>query len=156
MKILVPLDGSAASTAAIAHVKALARKGVPVQALLLHVQVCFSRHISQFSRRAARDALRAERSGSALAPAMDELLRAKIPFVALTACGERADCIAATAARERADEIVLGIDAGILENLLSRTEVPVTVLRRGRASRLGRYALPAGIAGAAALLLTAD
>lgn len=166
MKILIPLDGSSAAFSAIAHVEALARSGVPVEVLLLHVQLRFHRHIAQFSSRAARDALRADRSRQALAPAMEAFSRAGIPFLAMTACGPVAERIAAVAARSRVDEIVMGVgrhprwlrwlNPSIAQEVMQRTDIPVTVLARGKVSRLQRYAVPAGIAGLAALLLTAD
>jgi nucleotide-binding universal stress UspA family protein len=166
MKVLVPLDGSPAAFAALAHVEALAAAGIPVQALLLHVQLRFHRHIAQFSSRAARDALRAERSRRALAPATSALSRTAIRFAAMTACGGVAECIASVAARERVDEIVMGagrhprwlrwLNPSIAQEVMQRTDIPVTVLARGKVGRLERYALPAGIAGVAALLLTAD
>jgi nucleotide-binding universal stress UspA family protein len=166
VKVLVPLDGSAAAFGALSHLEALSRAGVPVQVLLLHVQLRFHRHVAQFSSRAARDALRAQRSRQALAPAMSALSRAGIPFLAMTACGPVAERIAAVAARARVDEIVMGVgrhprwlrwlNPSIAQDVMQRTDIPVTVLAQGRVSRLERYAVPAGIAGLAALLLTAD
>jgi nucleotide-binding universal stress UspA family protein len=166
MKVLVPLDGSPAAFAAIAHVQSLATAGVPMEVVLLHVQLRFHRHISQFTRKAARDALRAERSAAALAPAVDALAKEKIPFVALTECGAPAERIAALAERERVDEIVMGtgrhprwlrgVNPSIAQEVMQRTDIPVTVLARGKVSRLERYGVPAGLAGLAALLLTAD
>lgn len=166
MKVLVPLDGSSAAFSAISHVEALARANVPVQAVLLHVQLRFHRHVSQFTSRAARDALRAERSALALAPAMHALSRKSIDFVAMTECGAPAERIAALAGREGVDEIVMGVgrhprwlrwvNPSIAQEVMQRTDIPVTVLARGSVSRLERYAVPAGLAGIAALLLTAD
>jgi nucleotide-binding universal stress UspA family protein len=166
MKVLVPLDGSSAAFAAIAHLRSLAQTGLPVHAVLLHVQIRFHRHVSQFSTGAARDALRAERSRKALAPAMDVLSREKISFVAMTACGSPAERIAAVAARERVDEIVMGVgrhprwlrwlNPSIAQEVMQRSDIPVTVIARGQVGRLQRYAVPAGLAGLAALLLTAD
>ena len=166
MKVLVPLDGSSAAFAAIPHLKSLARAGIPVQAVLLHVQLRCHRHISQFTSKAARDALRAERSREALGPAVNELTKSSISFVAMTDCGAPAERIAAAAERERVDEIVMGAgrhprwlrwaNPSIDQEVIQRTDIPVTVLARGQMSRLERYALPAGLAGLAALLLTAD
>jgi nucleotide-binding universal stress UspA family protein len=166
MKVLVPLDGSSAAFAAVPHLESLARAGIPVHAVLLHVQIRFHRHIAQFTSRAARDALRAERSRLALATAMNELSKNGIAFVAMTARGAPAERIAAVAERERVDEIVMGagrhprwlrwLNPSIAQEVMQRTDIPVTVLARGRVSRLERYAVPAGIAGLAALLLTAD
>lgn len=166
MKVLVPLDGSSAALAAVRHLESLARAHIPVQAVLLHVQVRFHRHIAQLTSRAARDAIRAERSARALSPAVDRLSRAKIPFLAMTARGAPGERIAAVAERERVDEIVMGagrhprwlrwINPSLAQEVMQRTDIPVTVLARGRVSRVERYAVPAGIVGLAALLLTAD
>lgn len=166
MKVLVPLDGSPAAFAAVPRLESLARAGIPVQAVLLHVQIRFHRHIAQHASRAAREAMRAERSARALSPAVDRLSRARIPFVAMIARGAPGERIAAVAERERVDEIVMGagrhprglrwVNPSIAQEVMQRTDIPVTVLARGRVSRLERYAVPAGIAGLAALLLTAD
>jgi nucleotide-binding universal stress UspA family protein len=166
VKVLVPLDGSSAAFSALAHLRGLSQAGIPVEALLLHVQLRFHRHIAQFSSRAARDALRAERSRQALAPAMQALSRAGIPFLAMTARGPVAERIAAVAARSRVDEIVMGVgrhprwlrslNPSIAQEVMQRTDIPVTVLASGKVSRLQRYAVPAGVVGLAALLLTAD
>ena len=75
MKLLIPVDGSQASLAAIAHAGSLHRSGVRVEAILLNVQPRMHRHISRFSSREARDALRAERSATAMAPAIETLTR---------------------------------------------------------------------------------
>ena len=154
MKVLLPVDGSRAAFSAVMHVEDLSRTGVPLEVLLLHVQPVFHRHISQFSSRAARDALRAERSAWALLPAENALRRARIPFRIVRQKGALAERIAAVAESERVDEIVMG--AGRHDDVMKRTGVPVTVLGYGQMNGLRRYALPAGIAGLAALLLSAD
>ena len=64
MKVLVPVDSSSAALAPVAHLESLARSGVALEVLVLNVQPRFHRHVSQFSSRAARDALRMERSRS--------------------------------------------------------------------------------------------
>jgi nucleotide-binding universal stress UspA family protein len=120
------------------------------------------RHISRFSSREARNALRAERSATAMAPAIETLTRVGVPFVALTELGTPAAAIAAVALREGADEIVMGVgrhpewlrwlNPSIARGVMARTDVPLTVLARGKVGALQRYAVPAGIAGLAALL----
>ena len=162
MKLLIPIDGSQASLAALNHADGLHRSGVRVVAILLHVQPRMHRHISRFTTRAARDALRAERSAAAMAPAIETLTRAGLPFVALTELGTPAAAIAAVARREGVDEIVMGvgrhpewlrwINPSIARGVMARTDIPVTVLARGRVGALQRYGVPAGIAGLAALL----
>ena len=163
MKVLVPVDGSQAALAALLHVGSLAHSGIPVETLLLNVQPRFRRHVSQFSTRGARDALRAERSAAAMAPAIEALSRTRLPFRAVSELGGVAERIAAVAERERVDEIVIGtgrhpqwlrwLNPSIAQAVMERTDIPVTVLARGQAGPFERYALPAGLAGLAALLI---
>ncbi|MEA3194274.1 MAG: hypothetical protein QOD26_2607 [Betaproteobacteria bacterium] len=164
MKLLVPVDGSQAALAALLHVGSLSHSGVAVETLLLNVQPRFHRHVSRFTSRAARDSLRAERSAAAMAPAIEALSHSRLPFRAVSELGNVAERIAAVAERERVDEIVMGtgrhpqwlrwLNPSIAQAVMQRTDIPVTVLARGQAGALERYALPAGLAGLAALLLT--
>ena len=164
MKVLVPVDGSQAALAALLHVGSLSHAGIAVETLLLNVQPRFHRHVSQFTSRSARDSLRAERSAAAMAPAIEALSRLRLPFRAVSELGDVAWRIAAVAEREQVDEIVMGtgrhpqwlrwLNPSIAQAVLERTDIPVTVLARGHAGALERYALPAGLAGLAALLLT--
>jgi nucleotide-binding universal stress UspA family protein len=164
MKVLVPVDGSKAALAALLHVGSLAHSGIGVETLLLNVQPRFHRHVSQFTSRAARDALRAERSAAATAAAIEALSRTRLPFRVVSERGNVAERIAAVAKREQVDEIVMGtgrhpqwlrwLNPSIAQAVMERTDIPVTVLARGQAGALERYALPAGLAGLAALLLT--
>jgi nucleotide-binding universal stress UspA family protein len=162
MKIVIPVDGSPAALAAVHHAVALAQAGIEVQAIALHVQPRMHRHISQFTSRAARDALRAERSAKALGSAITLLTESRVSFVALTELGNPAERIAAVAEREGADEIVIGVgrhpawlrwlNPSIARGVMERTDIPVTVLTRGRVGALQRYGVPAGVAGVAAIL----
>jgi len=164
MKVLVPVDGSQAALAALLHVGSLSHAGIAVETLLINVQPRFHRHVSQFTSRAARDSLRAERSAAAMTPAIEALSRLRLPFRAVSELGSVASRIAAVAEREQVDEIVMGtgrhpqwlrwLNPSIAQAVMERTDIPVTVLARGRAGALERYALPAGLAGLAALLLT--
>ena len=166
MKILVPVDASAAALAPIAHLQALARSGVQIEVLLLNVQPRFHRHIAQFTSRSARDLLRQERSRVAMARAIEALSRTSLRFSAFTEVGRPAERIAAVAERERVDEIMMGvgrhpdwlrwINPSIAQGVMARTDIPVSVLARGHASVLERYAVPAGVAGLAALLLAGE
>jgi nucleotide-binding universal stress UspA family protein len=89
-----------------------------------------------------------------------------VPFRALTELGSPAERIAALAEREGVDEIMMGVgrhpawlrwlNPSIAQGVMARTDIPVTVFARGRPGRLERFALPAGVAGLAALLLTAE
>lgn len=166
MKILVPVDASSAALAPIAHLQALARSGVDLEVLVLNVQPQFHRHIAQFSSRAARESLRVERSRAAMARAIEALSLAKIRFRALAEVGRPAERIAAVAEQERVDEVMMGVgrhpewlrwlNPSIAQGVMARTDIPVTVLARGKAGMLERYAVPAGVAGLAALLIAGE
>lgn len=166
MKILIPVDASAAALAPIAYLESLVRSGVALEVLVLNVQPRFHRHLSQFTSRSAREGLRAERSRAAMARAIEALSLKKIPFRAFAEVGQPAERIAAVAERERVDEVMMGVgrhpewlrwlNPSIAQGVMARTDIPVTVLARGQAGAFERYALPAGVAGIAALLLAVE
>jgi nucleotide-binding universal stress UspA family protein len=166
MKILVPVDSSGAALAPIAHLEALARSGVALDVLLMNVQPRFHRHISQFTSRTARDSLRLERSRAAMARAIETLSLKNIPFRAFAEVGQPAERIAAVAEREQVDEVMMGVgrhpqwlrwfNPSIAQGIMERTDIPVTVLARGQVGALERYALPAGVAGLAVLLMAGE
>jgi nucleotide-binding universal stress UspA family protein len=166
VKILVPVDASQAALAPVDHLAALARRGVGLEALVLNVQPRFHQHVARFTRRADRDALRAERSRAAMAEAIERLSQAGVPFRAMTELGKPAERIAAAAERENVDEVMIGVgrhpawlrwvNPSIAQGVMELTDIPVTVLARGRAGAFERYALPAGLAGIAALLYAAE
>jgi nucleotide-binding universal stress UspA family protein len=166
MKVLVPVDSSSAALAPVAHLESLARSGVALEVLVLNVQPRFHRHVSQFTSRTARDTLRTERSRAAMARAIEALSLKQIPFRAFTEVGQPAERIAAVAQREQVDEVMMGVgrhpewlrwlNPSIAQGVMARTDIPVTVLARGQAGVLERFAVPAGVAGLAALLLTVE
>lgn len=165
MKILMPVDASSAALAPIRHLVSLHRMS-PIEVLVLNVQPRFHRHVSQFSSRSARDELRAERSREAMARAIEALSLAGVPFRAAAEAGLPAERIAAVAEREGIDEIMMGVgrhpqwlrwvNPSIAQGVMERTDIPVTVFARGQAGAFERYALPAGVAGLAALLLAVE
>ncbi len=166
MKVLVPVDGSRVALAPVEHLAALHRSGVPVELVILNVQPLMHRHVARYTSRAARDALRAERSQAAMAAAIEAASRAGLPFRVLAVAGRPAPTIAAVAEREGVREIIMGVgrhpdwmrwvNPSIAQGVMHRTDIPVTVLSRGRAGMIERFALPAGAAGLAALLLAAE
>ena len=166
MKILIPVDASQAALAPVDHVAALVRRGVKAEALVLNVQRRFPQHIARFTRKADRDDLRAERSRAAMAEAIDRLSQAGVPFRAMTELGVPAERIAAAAERENVDEVMIGVgrhpawlrwvNPSIAQGVMELTDIPVTVLARGRAGAFERFALPAGLAGLAALFYAAE
>jgi nucleotide-binding universal stress UspA family protein len=166
MKILIPVDASQAALAPVEHVAALVRRGVKVEALVLNVQRRFPQHVARFTRKADRDELRAERSRAAMAQAIERLSQAGVPFRAMTELGVPAERIAAVAERENVDEVMIGVgrhpawlrwvNPSIAQGVMDLTDIPVTVLARGRAGAFERFALPAGLAGLAALFYAAE
>jgi nucleotide-binding universal stress UspA family protein len=166
MKFLIPVDASTAALAPIARLQELASSGVQVEVLLLNVQPRFHRHVAQFTSRGARDGLRTERSRAAMAKAIEELSLAKLPFRAVSETGVPAERIAEVAEREAVAEIMMGVgrhpawlrwlNPSIAQGVMARTDIPVTVFARGHASAFERYAVPAGAAGIAALLIAGE
>jgi len=166
MKYLIPVDSSAVALVPVGYLEDAKRRGARIEAVVLNVQPRMHRHIAQFTRRADRDALRAERSGRAMAGAIERLSRAGIPFRALTEVGSPAERIAAVAEAERADEILMGVGRhprwlrwltpSIAQGVVERTDIPVAVMARGRQSAFERYVVPAGVVSIAALLIAAD
>jgi nucleotide-binding universal stress UspA family protein len=166
MKILVPVDASEAALAPIGYIESLARAGVPLEVLVMNVQPRFHRHVARFTSRAARDSVRAERSRTAMARAIEALSLRNIPFRAVSELGLPAERIAAVAEREQVDEVMMGVgrhpawlrwvNPSIAQGVMERTDIPVTVLARGKFGAFERYAVPAGVAGLAALLIAAE
>jgi len=166
MKYLIPVDSSQAALMPIDHLEAAARRGASIEAVILNVQPRLNRHISRFTRKADRNALRLERSRAAMAGAIERLSRAGIPFRALTEAGAPAERIAAVAEAEQVDEILMGVgrhprwvrwlNPSIAQGVIALTDIPVAVMARGGQSPFERYLVPVGIAGLAALLIAAD
>jgi hypothetical protein len=80
MRYRIVVDASGDWTRQVERLERAARRGERVEAELVSVQPRFSRHVAQFTSKAARDGWRAERSRLALAPVAERLGRAGIPF----------------------------------------------------------------------------
>ena len=166
MKILVPVDASAAALAPIEYLETLARSGVKLEVLVMNVQPRFHKHVARFTSRAARDSVRAERSRAAMANAIEALSLRSIPFRAFAEVGTPSERIAAVAEREQVDEVMMGVgrhpawlrwvNPSIAQGVMERTDVGVTVFARGQASAMERFAVPVGVAGLAALLIASE
>ena len=164
-RILVPVDGSKASLAAV---RAAVREGPSAveRVDLVNVQPLFNRHISRWIPRAQRDAWRAERGGAALATARALLESSGLAWRAHTVAGPAAAAIAGAARELRSDEIVIGASRrgpfarafanSLSTRLLEASSVPVRVIPAAEAPLFGRLALPAGLGLVALLLLAED
>jgi len=135
MKVLIPVQSAAIPFAAVERLVALRRAGVEIEALVLNVQPLFSRHVSQFTTRWARDDWRAEHGRAAMARVLALLDAGGVPHREIVEAGRPAERIAAVAAREKVDEVVA---------------TPQSFQRRWLP-----WLIPAGV-GLAALLLTAE
>ena len=163
-KILIPVDGSHESLAAV---RAAMREGPSaVERIdLLNVQPLLHRHISRWIPKAQRDEWRAERSAAALAPARALLEASGFTWTAKAAAGAVAPTIARTAQALHSDEIVIGASRrgpfarafanSVSTQLLAASDVPVRVIPTADAPLFQRLALPAGL-GVIALLLLVD
>jgi nucleotide-binding universal stress UspA family protein len=161
-KVLIPVDGSAKSLAAVRDV-ALAGAREIDRVHLLHVQARLPRHVARWIPRAQREAWRLQRADEALARARGELERRGIPIDVHVALGPVSTAVCAAARRLGVHEIVLGATrrgpvAAWLANstsarLIEASPVPVRVIPAAAASWLDRLALPAGLGVAALLLL---
>ena len=163
-RILVPVDGSAKSLAAVRE--AVSRRRGTVDLIdLLNVQPRLHRHISQFVARSDRDSWRRENAERALEPARRLVESAGIDCLTHVGVGPIARVIADTARDLGASEIVLGATRrGLLgrflansasTRLLSLATVPVRVIPAAPAPAYERLAVPIGI-GLALLVFAAE
>ena len=132
-KVLVPMDGS---PRAIETLRTVVREGPGNVGRIevVNVQPLFDRYASRWIPRSAREAWRAERARTALAPALAVLAGTTIPWGVHTLAG-RADAMILAAARKlKVDEIAGGVP------------------RRA----LGTLAVPAGLGLVALVWLAAD
>lgn len=111
-KILVPVDGSRQSEAAVHAVVAQARRE-PIAAIhLLNVQPRLSRYLGRFVDRAAWRDLLSEEGEKALAEARRILDSAGLPYEVHVETGKTARSVARAADALRVDEIVMGAEGG--------------------------------------------
>jgi hypothetical protein len=138
VKFLIPVVSPDADAVYIDHIAATKRGGADLEIVLLSVQPRFNRRVAELSRRADRDAFRAERGRGAMAGLMERLSAAGVRFRALTVMGYPPDQIAAVAEEESVQEILVAVRRApaifrTLTSLLARevrwrTPIPVTVL----------------------------
>jgi len=113
-----------------------------------------------------RSRVRRAEAEQALEPARALLAGCHIPHTVHVEAGDKARTIRAVARRVDADRIVLGAarrwsatrlgEDSVIQALLEAAPVPVTLVSGNSVSPVERYAVPAGLAGLAALLLTAE
>ncbi len=164
-RVLIPVDGSPNSIAAVRHVVDEFAHDTAMEIHLLNVQTPLSRHVGRFVSRRDASAFHREQTEQALAPARRILEQRGVPHVAHTAIGERGRLIVDTARRLHCSHIVMGtarknsftrmLEDSVTNQVLEKTSVPVEVIAGTAVSRLERLALPAGIGAAILTLLFA-
>ncbi|MBI5276679.1 MAG: universal stress protein [Burkholderiales bacterium] len=162
-RLLVPVDGSPNSLAAVRHAMGYFQREGAVEIHLLNVQPPFPRNITRFSSARARRALQREQAEAALRPARGELDGRSIPHAVHFAVGEPGATIAETARRLRCSQILIRpsrrhalarlVEGSVTNRVLELSSVPVEVLPGEEISRLERYGLPAMLAAAVAAAL---
>ncbi len=165
LKVLVPVDGSPNSLRAVQHAIAEYQRHHELELHLLNVQPRLSRHVARFLSRHDRETWHADRAGAALAAAKALLERAGVPYTVHWALGDRAQEICQTAERLQVHHIVMGtarrnsitrmLEDSVTDRVLTTTPVPVEVIAGDAVSKWERWGLPAGVLGAAGLVIMA-
>jgi YjbE family integral membrane protein len=162
-KILVPVGESRNSLFAVRRVVKEFLADPAMEIHLLNVQMPLSRHVSQFVASGNRESFHRERAELALKPARELLQQHGIPFSEHTRLGERAAIIAEEAKRLRCDHILMStarknsltrmLEASTTNRVLELTSVPVELVAGDAISKFERFAVPAGIGTALALVV---
>lgn len=154
-RVLVPVDGSDSSLAAVRSVIASVRAGRVEAVSLVNVQPPLPRHVSRWVAHHVRDGFRRERGQAALRRARALLDSASVRYTSEVVIGDEAACVAAEARRLGCSEIVICVsragivdrffDGGLESRLLEVTDVPLRVVP-GPARRMARrVAIPIGL-----------
>jgi YjbE family integral membrane protein len=164
-KVLVPVDGTRNSEFALRHVikEFLNNRGLEIH--LLNVQPPFSRHISQFIGRKVRASFHHDEAEIALLPARKLAEEQGIPYSTHIIVGDKAEVIVAEAKNLGCDRIVMStarknsitrmIEDSTTNRVIEMTTVPVEIIAGDSVSKFERYGLPAGLAAALGLLISA-
>lgn len=164
-KVLVPVDGSRNSRHAVRHIIHEFAKNPKLEVHLLNVQTPLSKHVAQFVSRNNREAFHREQAEKALRPMRRMLDAASVLHSTHIEVGRKAEVIVASAHRLGCDHIVMStarknsltrmLEASVTNRVLELTTVPVEVIAGDSVSKVERYGIPVGIAGALALLFFA-
>jgi YjbE family integral membrane protein len=165
MKLLLPVDGSRSSLAAVQHVvNECLSKGMK-EVHLLHVRTPINQHAARFISKRDRAAYHRAEAEKALQPARVLLEKHGIAFASHTELGDKAETINRVAQRLRVDRIVMGtarknsftrmIQDSVTNQVLELARVPVEVVAGGGVSKFERFGIPAGVGTALALIYVA-
>jgi nucleotide-binding universal stress UspA family protein len=164
-KVLVPVDGSHNAQHAVRHVINEFRQNGPIEVHLLNVQTPFSRHVAQFVSRKSRDSYHRDEAAKALKPIRRMLDAANVTYSVHVEMGRKAEVITETARRLGCDHIVMAtarknsltrmLETSVTNRVVELTTVPVEVIAGDAVSKVERFGIPIGIAGAVGLMLFA-
>ena len=165
LRVLVPIDGSRNSEYALRHVVGEFFKNPGMEIHLLNVQPPFSRHISQFIARKARDSFHQDEAERVLRPARQLVEKFGVPYSVHVKVGNKANSIVEEASRLRCTRIVMStarknsftrmLEDSTTNKVLELTSVPVEVIAGESISKIERYGVPTGIAAALGLVFAA-
>jgi YjbE family integral membrane protein len=155
LNVLVPIEGSENSLAALRHAVEEYRRDHDLRLHLLHVQPRLSRHIARFVKPSDRNAWHHERAEAALAKARELLERAGVPYQEQWVMGDRAQEICHAAQRLNCHHIVMGtarknsltrmLEDSVTNSVLQNATVPVEVVVGRSVSALERWGVPTGV-----------
>lgn len=141
-RVVLAVDGSAGSLAAARYVEKLPARlaaGTPLEVELVNVQRGVSGDVAAFVSREALQGYHRERSDQALSAVRAELDRAGIGYTQHQFIGDPGRVIAACAAEQHADEIVMGtrglgthtggVVGSVTQSTLEHATVPVVVVK---------------------------
>jgi nucleotide-binding universal stress UspA family protein len=154
MKLLVPIDGSAAAARALAHALGLAQQTADSQLILLNVQNAQTLELSDIQPRLeTAAALGAAASDKVLGQPVAQCSFAGIRCVALSEYGPIAETIARVARETRADHIVMGtrglgrlqglVLGSVATQVVHLADIPVTLVKEHAATAVRHSAIVA-------------
>ncbi|HLU77601.1 MAG TPA: universal stress protein [Burkholderiales bacterium] len=153
LKVLVPVNGSECSRAAVDEALRIARANGDAMIQLVNVQPRMPYHVSRFLSGGEISALRAERGARALEGARQRVEAAGVRCAAHVLRGHIVQRISTFAAETGTDQIVIGTSPArgrlfresIADRLIEESPVPVDVVRGGPIGMFERFGLPAGL-----------
>jgi nucleotide-binding universal stress UspA family protein len=155
MKVLIPVDGSTPSLAAVYRVACEARSEPAMALTLINVQRPLTSHAGQFLARHDLAWFRHSRAQPALAAARRLLDGQGLKYEVMEVSGDPAQKIVQAANEGGFDRIVLAtthknalarlLTGSITQRIIDRAKVPVVVVPGGEASLFARYGLPVGL-----------
>ena len=160
--VLIPVNGSAASDAAVSRF--ISRNaGGSVKVHLVHAAPMIQRHVSRFVNKAARSQFLNQRFEQALAPVQrrlhdagfeveTHLLRSRNLAGAIAGLADQLGCERIVIGAQKKTALARLLTVSVPGRVLERANVPVEVVLHAEASMFARFAWPAGVGAVIAVL----